>query len=115
MSTCRPAIPRPALGSFARSAAVLPGCSDGTSRKYQNQTNTQSRLPAPSAMNDPRHLTTVMREATSGGVIALPTRENACVRPCANPRRSAGVQLCIARVATGKVAPSPMPSSSRTR
>ena len=45
---------------------------------------------------------------------ALPNRANACVRPCAKPRRPAGVQSCIARVATGNVAPSPTPSSTRT-
>ena len=56
-----------------------------------------------------------MSDAISGGVRALPTRENACVMPCANPRRSGGVQLCMARVATGNVAPSPTPSSRRTR
>ena len=34
--------------------------------------------------------------------------------PCAQPRRSGEVQLVIARVAVGKVAPSPRPSSART-
>ena len=56
-----------------------------------------------------------MSHATMGGVTALPKRENAWVIPCAKPRRPGAVQLCIARVATGNVAPSPTPSSMRTR
>src|SRR5215467_7747333 len=97
------------------SAAVTPLCSAGTSRKYQYHVTTHSRLPPPSATNDPRHETAPMRNATTGGVIELPMRENECVKPCASPRLAAGVQLCIARVATGNVAPSPTPSNRRTR
>ena len=44
----------------------------------------------------------------------MPRRAKACVSPCANPRRPTAVQLCIARVATGNVAPSPMPTRRRT-
>ena len=51
--------------------------------------------------------------AISGGVMAFPSRANAWVSPCAKPRLVAGVQYCIARVAVGKVAPSPKPSATR--
>ena len=51
--------------------------------------------------------------AINGGVTALPSRAKAWVRPCAKPRLAAGVQYCIARVAVGKVAPSPKPSATR--
>ena len=74
---------------------------------------TQMRLATPSTRNAPRQLLQSTSAATSGGVTALPSRANACVMPCANPRRCAGVQLCIARVAVGKVAPSPNPSRTR--
>ena len=66
-------------------------------------------------MNDPRHATIAISQATIGGVTAFPSRANACVSPCAKPRRPTGVQLCIARVATGNVAPSPMPTSRRQK
>ncbi len=62
--------------------------------------------------NDPRQVTSTISQATSGGVNALPSRANACVIPCANPRLSAGVQADIARVATGS-ADTPMPSNTR--
>ena len=35
--------------------------------------------------------------------------------PCAKPRLPGAVQFCMARVAVGKVAPSPKPSSTRAR
>ena len=44
---------------------------------------------------------------------ALPSRANAWVSPCAKPRLPEGVQYCIARVAVGKVAPSPKPNATR--
>ena len=69
-------------------------------------------LATPSTMKEPRHDRATISHATSGGVIALPRRANAWVNPCANPRREAAVQLAIARVAAGKVAPSPNPSIS---
>src|SRR5215472_18379735 len=90
--------PWPWLGRTSMSADVMPACSDGTSRKYQNHANTHTRLPKPSATNDPRHETTPISAATSGGVMELPMRENEWVKPCAKPRLAAGVQLCIARV-----------------
>src|SRR6059036_382235 len=87
----------------------------GTSRKYQYQTNTHARLAKPNATNEPRHVTRAISHATIGGVTALPNRANAWVMPCAKPRRPGGVHACIARGATGKVAPSPTPSRSRAR
>src|SRR5258708_7824229 len=64
-------------------------------------------------MNEPRQVNQAIKAAISGGVIALPRRAKAWVRPCAKPRRPAGVQYCIALVAVGKVAPSPKPSARR--
>ncbi len=43
----------------------------------------------------------------------MPSRAKECVTPWAKPRLPAGVQLCIARVAVGNVAPSPKPSATR--
>ena len=77
--------------------APTPGCSSRARRTIR------ARRPA------------TISHATIGGVIALPSRANACVSPCAKPRRPTGVQLCIARVATGNVAPSPMPTSTRQK
>lgn len=51
--------------------------------------------------------------ATSGGVNAVPSREQEWVIPCAKARFSTGSQSHMARVATGKVAPSPNPSKPR--
>src|SRR6266550_2544254 len=78
------------------------------------QAAAQTKLTAPITTNDPRQLTSRISQATSGGVRALPSLANACVIPCANPRFSAGVQLDIARVATGS-ADTPPPSSTRPR
>ena len=50
-----------------------------------------------------------------GGATALPSRAKACVMPCAKPRLPGAVQFCMARVAVGKVAPSPKPRSTRAR
>ena len=69
----------------------------------------------PSATNDPRQLMVTISQATIGGVMALPNRAHAWVMPWANPRRSGGDHACIARVATGNVAPSPNPNITRTR
>ena len=63
--------------------------------------------------NDARQLKASISQVTSGGVTALPMRAKACVMPCAKPRLPVGVQLDIARVAVGKVAPSPRPSRMR--
>ncbi len=93
----------------------MAGCSFGSSRKYQNQTKTQVRLTTPMMMKAARQLSSTISQATSGGVTALPKRAKECVSPWAKPRRPAGVQYCMARVAVGNVAPSPKPSRTRHR
>src|SRR5262245_64550811 len=75
----------------------------------------ESRLTKPSTTNEPRQVSHAISAASSGGVIELPSREKAWVSPCAKPRLLSGVQYCIARVAVGKVAPSPKPSAKRAR
>jgi hypothetical protein len=67
----------------------------------------------PNTMKAPRQLVIAINPATSGGVKAAPNRELEWVIPCANPRLPAGIQSDIARVAIGKVAPSPNPSMTR--
>src|SRR5258708_6241874 len=73
----------------------------------------QTRVTNPSTMNEPRQVSQNISAAIKGGVSALPSRAEAWVIPCAKPRLTAGVQYCIARVAVGKVAPSPKPSATR--
>jgi len=75
---------------------------------------TQTTLTTPRTTNAPRQVTTPIRATTMGGVIAFPPLAKACVTPWAQPRRSFETQYCMARVAVGKVAPSPKPSSRRT-
>lgn len=70
-------------------------------------------MTAPITKNAARHDSQVINAATIGGVTALPSRENECVKPCTTPRRSRGNQWVIARAWAGSVAPSPMPSSRR--
>ncbi len=69
----------------------------------------------PSKMNEPRHVTATINQATRGGVKALPSRALAWVIPWANARFSFGVQSLIARVDMGNVAPSPNPSMTRRK
>src|SRR5581483_2570892 len=64
-------------------------------------------------MNEPRQVRHAISPTTSGGANAFPMRAKECVMPCAKPRFAAGVQFDIARVAVGKVAPSPIPRRSR--
>src|SRR5579871_5944547 len=49
----------------------------------------------------------------SGGVIAAPSREKACVSPCANARSVDGTHCVSARVAVGKAPASPTPRKNR--
>src|SRR5579864_878233 len=72
-------------------------------------------LAMPSATKEPRQLVAVISAATSGGVTALPKRAKECVMPCAKPRHPARVQLDMARVEVGKVAPSPRPKTKRAK
>ena len=68
----------------------------------------------PMMMNDPRQDTAEISNTTKGGVTALPSRAAAWVMPCAHPDLPPGSQDDMARVAVGKVAPSPSPSIART-
>src|ERR1700689_968381 len=63
-------------------------------------------------MNEPRQVSHAINAAINGGVMAFPNRANECVSPWAKPLLLAGVQYCMARVAVGKVAPSPKPSAT---
>src|SRR5260370_38538015 len=76
---------------------------------------TQARLMIPRKMNEPRHVTATINQATRGGVMALPEPERAWVIPWANGRFFGGVQSLIARVDMGNVAPSPNPSMTRKK
>src|SRR5258706_12835588 len=66
-------------------------------------------------MKAPRQVSEATNQAIIGGVRALPSLALECVIPCPNPRFSSGNQSLMARVAVGKVAPSPNPSSSRAQ
>src|SRR6516162_7994062 len=100
-------------GKVTSSSEVIAGWSLGSSRKYQTQIKTQTRLTAPSTIKEPRHVSDMMSAATIGGAAALPKRAEEWVMPWAKPRLSGFVHDCIARVAVGNVAPSPKPSSTR--
>ena len=56
----------------------------------------------------------MIRKATIGADAPAPRRPAAWVMPTAVPREASEVQFDSARVAAGKVAPSPMPSTRRT-
>src|SRR5438270_12251087 len=70
-------------------------------------------LTRPRATKEPRQPKAPIKRTTRGGDMALPKRAKEWVMPCAKPRLPGAVQLAIARVAVGKVAPSPIPSSTR--
>src|SRR5271156_6726055 len=97
----------------ANSSSVMAGCWCGSSRKYQAHMIAQTRVTAPTMKNELRHENETMRNAIMGGHTALPSLADACVTPCAQPRRSRGIHWDTARVATGKVAPSPAPRTMR--
>src|SRR5450432_2110874 len=78
-----------------------------------NQATIQTTLTRPKVTNEPRQPKYFMRKTTSGGEKALPRRAKEWVMPWAKPRLAGAVQLDMARVAVGKVAPSPTPSSTR--
>jgi hypothetical protein len=82
--------------------------------KYHHHSTAQTVDKVPSAMNEKRQENQVIRKATIGAAAPAPTRPAAWVIPSAVPRDASEVQLEIARVAAGKVAPSPMPSANRT-
>src|SRR3954464_2101504 len=99
--------PVAAAGNVASCALVIAGWSLGSLRKYSAQAKSQTKLSDPRMTKEIRQETNARSAAISGGVTAFPMRANECVIPCANPQRSTGVQLDIARVAVGKAAPSP--------
>src|SRR5712691_9824531 len=105
--------PLTGLGRDSKSASVVLGCVRGSSRKYQAQIASHTRLTAPTATNDPRQVVTAKSAIISGGATALPTRAHACVMPCANPHWLVGTQMDIARVAVEFAAPSPKPKAIR--
>src|SRR5436305_259143 len=90
------------------------GIMDASDNRKPN-TTAQTMLMIPSNTNDPRQLISVISHATTGGVRAFPNLALECVIPCAKPRRDAGVQSHMARVAVGNVAPSPNPSITRAK
>src|ERR1700692_2918797 len=101
------------FGRSATSCGCVALCARGASRKHHAHTTAHIRLTRPMATKEPRQVTKAIRVTTKGGVMALPMRALAWVMPCAKPAFSPGSQDAIARVATGKVAPSPRPSSTR--
>src|SRR4051812_28263480 len=54
-----------------------------------------------------------MIHATNAGVMAAPSREPACVIPCAKPRSEGSIQRERDRVAIGNAPASPMPNRKR--
>ena len=65
--------------------------------------------------NEGRQERSAISPETTSAVDQWPTREKVCVIPCAKAHRPIGVHTDMARVAVGKAAPSPMPSSIRAR
>src|SRR5260370_4977033 len=103
-----------AVGNAANSAEVMRGCGRGSSWKSHHQKATQKADKMPSTTNERRQDNHVIRKATIGAAAPAPSRPAAWVMPTAEPRDAVEVQLDNARVAAGKVAPSPMPSTNRT-
>src|SRR5580658_2210736 len=89
------------------------GCWRGSSWKYHHHRAAQQAETAPTATNENRQENQIIRNATIGAEAPAPRRPAAWLRPTARPRDASGVQLDNARLAAGKVAPSPMPSTKR--
>ena len=87
------------------SSAVIEECSRGSFRKYQTQTTSQARLATLNMTKAPRQETKIMTSIINAGVKAFPIRAKECTRPCAKAQFLLGVQVAIARVAVGNVAP----------
>src|ERR1700739_215638 len=96
--------PRPRAGSAAISASLSGGLV-GISRKLKVHTTTQRKLAVASTTKEPRQDTDWISSAIKGGVAALPIRAKEWVIPCAKAQFRSGVQVDMARVAVGKVAP----------
>src|ERR1700740_1136366 len=107
-------LPGSAAGNAVSSAAVMPGCRRGSSWKYRHHSAAQTAEHKPSTTKETRQENQAIRRATIGADAPAPRRPAACVIPTATPREASEVQLDNARVAAGKVAPSPMPSTRRT-
>src|ERR1700693_732385 len=103
-----------AVDNAASSAAVMRGCWRGSSLKYRHHTTAQKAEKIPSATNEKRHENQVIRKATIGAAAPAPRRPAEWVIPTAFPRDASDVQFDKARLAAGKVAPSPLPSANRT-
>ena len=61
----------------------------------------------PMMRNEARHEIAAISVATTHGVSEFPSREKACVKPCANPRRSFDIQYDMARIAVAQRQPFP--------
>src|ERR1700726_2194609 len=103
-----------AANNAASSAAVMSGCWRGSSWKYRHHTTAQKADKMPSATNERRQENQGIRKATIGAAAPAPRRPAEWVIPTALPRDASEVQFDNARLAAGKVAPSPMPSTKRT-
>src|SRR5271169_602773 len=103
-----------AVGNAASSALEMPGCWRGSSWKYHHHTAAQTADKMPTAINENLQENQVISKATIGAAVPAPARPAAWVAPIAVPRASIGIHFESARVAAGKVAPSPMPSTKRT-
>jgi len=66
---------------------VMPGCSRGSSWKRHHHRAAQTNDTIPSATNEKRQENQMIRKATTGAVIAEPTRPAEWVMPIAMPRR----------------------------
>src|ERR1700733_13175494 len=74
-----------------------------------------AKLMIPRITKEPRQVTKAINQTIRGGVTALPSRAQEWVMPWAKARLPGGVQSLMARVAAGKVAPSPKPSMTRAK
>src|SRR5712691_11280530 len=104
----------PATANAAISVAVMSGWRRGSSWKYHHHRAAQKADKMPSTTNERGQDNHTIRKATIAAAAPAPRRPAAWVMPTAEPRDAVEVQLDNARVAAGKVAPSPLPSSKRT-
>src|ERR1700722_7804956 len=74
-----------------------------------------AKLMIPRITNELRQVTKAINQTIRGGVTALPSRAQEWVMPWAKARLPGGVQSLMARVAAGKVGPSPKPSMTRAK
>lgn len=103
-----------AAGNAASSALLMRGCRRGSSWNDHHHTTAQKADTMPRATNEKRQENRVIRKATIGAAAPASRCPAAWVMPTAVPREASEVQLDKARVAAGRVVPSPMPSTRRT-